>query len=110
MFHTSYSKGIVIFPFSKCYNFKILLFKKLLLLVHRNAITFWIVTLNSANLINLLINSKAFINISDFLFTQSNLQMFKLSLITEELMLLNCDIGEDSWESFGQQGDRTSPS
>ena len=29
---------------------------------------------------------------------------------TEELMLLNCDVGEDSWESLGLQGDPTSPS
>ena len=28
----------------------------------------------------------------------------------EELMLLNCDVGEDSWESLGLQGDPTSPS
>ena len=28
----------------------------------------------------------------------------------EELMLLNCGVGEDSWESFGQQGDPISPS
>ena len=27
----------------------------------------------------------------------------------EELMLLNCDVGEDSWESLGLQGDPTSP-
>ena len=26
-------------------------------------------------------------------------------LSTEELMLLNCGVGEDSWESFGLQGD-----
>jgi len=31
-------------------------------------------------------------------------------LSTEELMLLNCGIGEDSWESLGRQGDPTSPS
>ena len=31
-------------------------------------------------------------------------------LRAKELMLLNCGIGEDSWESFGQQGDQTSPS
>ena len=31
-------------------------------------------------------------------------------LSTEELMLLNCGVGEDSWESFGLQGDPTSPS
>ena len=28
----------------------------------------------------------------------------------EELMLLNCGVGEDSWESLGQKGDPTSPS
>ena len=27
----------------------------------------------------------------------------------KELMLLNCDVGEDSWESLGLQGDPTSP-
>ena len=26
----------------------------------------------------------------------------------DELMLLNCGVGEDSWESLGQQGDQTS--
>ena len=26
----------------------------------------------------------------------------------KELMLLNCDVGEDSWESLGLQGDPTS--
>ena len=80
-FHTSYSKGLVIFPFSKCYNFKILFFKKLLLLVHRNAINFWIVTLNSAYLINLFVNSKAFINISDF-FTYT-VKLANVQTITE---------------------------
>ena len=30
-------------------------------------------------------------------------------LSTEELMLLNCGVGEDSRESFGLQGDATSP-
>ena len=29
--------------------------------------------------------------------------------IKEELMLLNCGVGEDSWESLGLQGDPTSP-
>ena len=28
----------------------------------------------------------------------------------EELMVLNCGVGEDSWESLGLQGDPTSPS
>ena len=31
-------------------------------------------------------------------------------LSAEELMLLNCDVGEDSWEFLGLQGDPTSPS
>ena len=31
-------------------------------------------------------------------------------LSTEELMLVNCGVGEDSSESLGQQGDPTSPS
>ena len=31
-------------------------------------------------------------------------------LSTEELMLLNCGAGEDSWESLGLQEDPTSPS
>ena len=30
-------------------------------------------------------------------------------LNAEELMLLNCGVGEDSWESLGLQGDLTSP-
>ena len=30
-------------------------------------------------------------------------------LNAEELMLLNCGVGEDSWESLGLQGDPTSP-
>ena len=30
-------------------------------------------------------------------------------LSAKELMLLNCGVGEDSWESLGQQGDPTSP-
>ena len=32
-----------------------------------------------------------------------------IKLSTEELMLLNCGVGEDSWESLGLQGDPTSP-
>ena len=31
-------------------------------------------------------------------------------LSAEELMLLNCGVGEDSWECLGLQGDPTSPS
>ena len=30
-------------------------------------------------------------------------------LSAEELMLVNCGVGEDSWESLGLQGDPTSP-
>ena len=35
-------------------------------------------------------------------------ESWKLS--TEELMLLNCGVGENSWEFLGLQGDPTSPS
>ena len=35
---------------------------------------------------------------------------FVLCVSAEELMLLNCSVGEDSWESAGQQGDQTSQS
>ena len=35
---------------------------------------------------------------------------YKESLSTEELMVLNCGVGQDSLESFGLQGDPTSPS
>ena len=31
-------------------------------------------------------------------------------LSAKELMLLNCGVGEDSWESLGLQGDPTTPS
>ena len=30
-------------------------------------------------------------------------------LSAEELMLLNCGVGKDSWESLGLQGDPTNP-
>ena len=33
-----------------------------------------------------------------------------IKLSTEELMLLNCGVAEDCWESLGLQGDPTSPS
>ena len=45
-------------------------------------------------------------------FSNSHVQMWELDykekLSTEDLMLLSCGTGEDSWESFGQQGDQTS--
>ena len=36
--------------------------------------------------------------------------LIKKKLSAKELMLLNCGVGKDSWESFGLQGDPTSPS
>ena len=42
--------------------------------------------------------------------TQSRTRLKRLSSSSsraEELMLLNCGVGEDSWESLGQQGDQT---
>ena len=47
-------------------------------------------------------------------FSSSHVWMWELDhvrkLSTEELMLLYCCVGEDSWESLGLQGDPTSPS
>ena len=37
-------------------------------------------------------------------------ESWTIKLSTEELMLLNCVVGEDSRESLGMQGDPTSPS
>ena len=31
---------------------------------------------------------------------------YKKKLSTAELMVLNCGVGEDSWESLGLQGDK----
>ena len=36
--------------------------------------------------------------------------MQRADSLAKELMLLNCGVGEDSWESLGLQGDPTSPS
>ena len=45
-------------------------------------------------------------------FSSSHVWMWELvgeeSWVPEELMLLNCGVGEDSWESLGLQGDPTS--
>ena len=46
-------------------------------------------------------------------FSSSHVWMWELDYKeswAEELMLLNCGVGEDSWESLGLQGDPTSPS
>ena len=47
-------------------------------------------------------------------FSSSHIWMWELAykrkLSIEELMLLNCGVGEDSWESLEPQGDPTSPS
>ena len=37
-------------------------------------------------------------------------ESWTIKLSAEELMLLNCGVGEDSWESLRLQGDPTSPS
>ena len=37
-------------------------------------------------------------------------ESWTIKLSAEELMLLNCGVGEDSCESLGLQGDPTSPS
>ena len=46
-------------------------------------------------------------------FSSGHIWMWELDceqLSAEELMLLNCGVGEDSWESLGLQGDPTTPS
>ena len=47
-------------------------------------------------------------------FSSSHVQMWELDqknkLSAKELMLLNCDAREDSWESLGLQEDQTSQS
>ena len=47
-------------------------------------------------------------------FSSSHVQMWELDykkkLSAKELMLLNCGVGEDSWESHELQGDQTSQS
>ena len=43
-------------------------------------------------------------------FSSSHIWMWELDLSAKELKLLNCGVGEDSWESLGQQGDQISQS
>ena len=45
-----------------------------------------------------------------FLVVMYGCESWSIKLSTEELMLLNCGVGEDSWESLGLQGDPASPS
>ena len=45
-------------------------------------------------------------------FSSSHVRMWELDykeMSAKELMLLNCGVGEDSWESLGLQEDPTSP-
>ena len=41
-------------------------------------------------------------------FSSSHVCMWEMG--NKELVLLNCGVGEDSWECLGLQGDPTSPS
>ena len=80
---------------------------------------------------HLLLGGKAMTNIDSILKSRDITLMTKVCLVkamvfpvvmygceswtikkmsTKELMLLNCGVGEDSWESLGLQGDPTSPS
>ena len=43
-----------------------------------------------------------------FLVITYGCEIWTIKLSTEELMLLNCGVGEDSLESLGLQGDQTS--
>ena len=56
------------------------------------------------------INNKCKI-VFKYIFIQSIFVLYIVEcILTEELMLLNCGVGEESWESLGLQGDQTSPS
>ena len=46
----------------------------------------------------------------DFPVVMHGCESWTINLSAEELMLLNCGVGEGSWESLGLQGDPTSPS
>ena len=87
---------------------------------------------SAVKLIHLLLGSKALTNLYSILksrhyfadkdlssqsygFSSSHVWMWELDylkrkLSTKELILLNCVVEEDSWESLGLQGDTTSPS
>ena len=73
-----------------------------------NLNTWWIRTAKNNTTLELFPKTKTAVK-------KENEKMFPLiqsfcifSLNTEDLMLLNCDVGEDSWESLGLQGDPTS--
>ena len=40
---------------------------------------------------------------------ENHSESWTIKLRAKELMLLNCGVGEDSWESLALQGDPTSP-
>ena len=48
--------------------------------------------------------------LDSWFFQEYGCESWTIKLSTEELMLLNCGVGEDSWESLRLQGDPTSPS
>ena len=55
-------------------------------------------------------NSMSEYSITTFIFSFLALLLLEYKLNIKELMLLNCGVGEDSWESLGLQGDPTSQS
>ena len=66
----------------------------------------WVFFLNG----HLVSNGKDSSFVASFLWMDINcLLLLWRKLSTEELMLLNCGVGEDSWESLGLQRDPTSP-
>ena len=66
----------------------------------------YVASWNSSNLVLLRTLALGFAK-NLFGFFHNALQTF---WATQYLMLLNCGVGEDFWESLGQQGDPTSPS
>ena len=57
----------------------------------------------------LIIDRETTETVTDFIFLVSKIIVDR-DWSFEELMLLNCGVGEDSWESLGVQGDPTSQS
>ena len=51
-----------------------------------------------------------FMSVYSCTFEHASVGEYYLEATWEELMLLNCGVGEESWESLGLQGDPTSPS
>ena len=78
------------------------------LLLGRKAMTNLDSILKSRNIT--LPTKKCLVKAMDFPVVMCGCESWTIKLSIEELMLLNCDVGEDSCESLGLPEDKTSPS